>query len=397
LTRSAVDVVFHGETEESLPVFLERLERGMPTRDIAGISFFDGGTVRRNPPARQVENLDDVPYPAYHLVDVPAYFQGIDDWQAHYRTGDGSRSGCADVVKWLGQGNQYLPLATSRGCTHRCFFCYRHVRGIRRHSVSYVVGHMKHLQQTYGIEGFQFADELFNSDPEWVLSFCDALENAQLDIFYLVAGARADKIDKTILRRLKETGCIEINYGQESGSETILEEMRKGVSRSQNREITLLTKEMGIHCPVQIVIGSPSETDETIDETVEFLKEVEAWPLSLNYLIPLPETPSWRYVEERSLIDDPENYLDRVAESGGLPLVNLTRVPDGVWATWSFFIRAELELHRAGGGGMRWYVLFRRTFYRLARTLVFLIPFRVLQAMRRLRRAASVAGRACPR
>jgi radical SAM superfamily enzyme YgiQ (UPF0313 family) len=74
---------------------------------------------------------------------------------------------------------------------------------------------------------------------------------------------RADKVDEFMLKRMKDVGCTEINYGQESGSDTILKEYRKGIDVKTNTLITLLTRKQGLKCPVQIVIGSPSETSST--------------------------------------------------------------------------------------------------------------------------------------
>ena len=173
------------------------------------------------------------------------------------------------------------------------------------------------------------------------------IEKNKLDIFYLIVGARVHNIDEKMLQRLKETGCIEIGYGQESGSDRILKEYYKGVTSQQNKKVTLLTtKKIGIHSPVQLVIGAPGETSETIKENIQFLKDLEAYTYSLNYLIPLPETPIWKQVESNGLVPDLEEYLDLVAEHGGMPLVNLTKVHDNEWGKWSIQIKKEIQLYR---------------------------------------------------
>jgi len=255
------------------------------------------------------------------------------------------------VLERIGERRRHIPVVTSRGCSHRCLFCYRHMKGHRQHSVDYVVKHLKLLKDRYGLEGFQFCDELFNASRSWVMEFCDAIEQEKLDIFYLVSGARVDRIDEQMLTRLKETGCIEICYGQESGSNTILKEYRKGVSSVQNKEITLLTtNKVGIPSTVQLVIGAPGETGQTIGETIQFLKDVEAYQCSLNYLIPLPGTPIWQHVLDKKYILNVEEYLDLVAEHGGTPLLNLTRIPDKIWRRWHYDIRREFELYNYSRG-----------------------------------------------
>lgn len=355
LTRGKIDVVFHGETEVSLPMFLEGLERGRSPHEVPSISYLFNGQIVRNPLPEQIKNLDEIPFPAYHLVDIKRYLHPIKDFINSYSILLHNNPGYSDIVKKIGNKTHYIPIISARGCTHRCFFCYRHVFGHRQHSAKYVIEHIKYLQRTYGISGFQFCDELFNRDPEWVMEFCDVIEREKLDIFYMIGGARVDRIDEKMLRRLKQTGCIAIEYGQESGSNLILKEYRKGISSEQNKETTKLTRKVGLVSAVQLVIGSPGETNETIEETTRFLKDVNAYQFSLNYLIPLPETPSWQYAMERNLIKDVEKYLDDVAEHGGARLlVNLTKEPDRVVRGWVDKISYEMTKHYFKTTGRLW-------------------------------------------
>lgn len=346
LNNTNIDLVFHGETETSLPLFLQYFGITDNYKQIPGVSYADGLKITRNRAAEQIKGLDSLALPAYHLIQLEPYLQNIDEWAQHYQRNI-KDNGNYKLAKQIKEATYYLPIVTSRGCTHRCLFCYRHVVGHRQHSVAYVINHINYLKNNYGIKGFSFVDELFNANEEWVEEFCNALENNDLEIFYLIGGARINNISARMLRRLKETGCIEINYGQESGSDIILKELHKGVTRQQNLEITKLTTKMGLNCPVQLVIGTPKETSETINDTIKFLKEVEADNFSLNYLIPLPETPIWKIVEERRLIADMEAYLNLVAEVGGNePLINLTAKPNKEWRRWGTLIKGQMMLYK---------------------------------------------------
>ncbi|MFC1674285.1 B12-binding domain-containing radical SAM protein [Candidatus Omnitrophota bacterium] len=344
LTKTAIDVVFHGETEVNLPIFLARFEQKEPFNDISGISYLQDRKIIKNTPAQQIEDLDTIPLPAYHLVEAERYFHNAEDWYNGQQLVLDSNFHYRDIAKRIGNGKYYFDIVTSRGCTHRCLFCYRHVHGIRQHSVAYVVRHLKYLKETYDIRGFEFNDELFNSRLEWVTAFCDALEDEDLNIFYIVGGARVDKINEKILRRLKDTGCVGISYGHESGSDTILKEYNKGTTCKQNKDITLLTTKIGISCPVQLVIGSPGESLRTIYETIQFLKDLDAYRYSLNYLIALPETPIWEYVKENRLVGNIEMYLDSVSEYGGKPILNLTKMPEKVWKNLHRLVYKEVRL-----------------------------------------------------
>ncbi|HXW98948.1 MAG TPA: radical SAM protein [Methanomicrobiales archaeon] len=387
LAKTAVDIVFHGETEQTLPVFLERVARNEAWTGIPGTSHRSDNAITRNPPAPQVEDLDSIPIPPYHLLNLPDYFNTtwdsvgglLDDLEPHQRDAIRNRAAGKDRLHYL---------VTSRGCTNRCSFCYRHMKGYRQHSVGYVVRHLRLLMDTYGLRAFSFSDELFNHDRDWVLEFCDAV--AGLDIVYLIGGARINRMDPELLDRLRESGCIGIAYGQESGSDAILSEFRKGVTAGENRAMTLATHDHGIPCPVQLVIGSPSETEETIRETLRFLLDVKAKTASVNYLIALPETPIWEEALRR--IPNPEAYLDEVAQHGGAPLVNLTRVPDRIWRSWAFLLKTEMRLAaiRREKGVVR-YLLALPVFRALEAGYRF-IPGRVVKFLREARDRPTTGG-----
>jgi len=352
LTKTRINLVFHGETEITLPEFLEKFEKNENWRTISGISYFEGNTVLRNPMAPQIENLDLIPYPAYHLVNVEEYLTHVSGTFEAFREDSGENFDANAILQKIGKGGKLFPVMTARGCTHKCSFCYRHMKGYRQHSVPYVINHIKHLMSHYAIRGFDISDELFNFKKEWIMEFCNALEQEKLDIYYRISGARVDRIDREILQRLKETGCFYISYGEESGSDIILKEYRKGVSAQQNKDIPLLTKEVGLINPMEILIGSPGETQKTIKETIQLLIDNSAVNPSINYLIPFPETPIWQYAMDNRLIPDIEKFLDEVAERGGAPIVNLTHVPDRVWLSWYSQITNELKLNRYRHKGM---------------------------------------------
>lgn len=345
LTMTAVNVVFHGEAENSLPHFLRMVENDRSFYDTAGISYLKEGEIVSTPLPEQIKDLDSIPIPSFDFINIDRYINTTEEWLASYDLILRSDSRYEGIIRRLKGQKRYIIIMTSRGCTHRCSFCYRHFQGYRQHSVDYVIKYIKYMKQKYSLDGFHFGDELFNADPKWVYDFCDALEKEKLDIFYLIGGARVDRMDANMLKRLKETGCVCIFYGQESGSDVILKEYRKGVSRQKNKEITLLTAAAGIFSAVQLVIGSPCETDETIKDTISFLKEVSAYVYSINYLIPLPGTPIWKYVEATNRIKDVETYLDETAEyGGGATFINLTDEADIKWRRWGNRIRISMRL-----------------------------------------------------
>jgi len=346
LTRTAVDAVFHGEIELTLPEVIERIRSGRPWQTVLGISCLGPTGVQRNAPGPQVKHLDDIPIPPYHLIDIEDYLLASDNFLAAYRADMEDQGLYADIARRLEDVPAFLPIVSSRGCTNKCSFCYRQQRGYRKHSVDYIIRHIDYLKEKFGVKGISFRDELFNGNEKWVLALCDTLIARDQDIAYITS-ARADRLSTTMLRKMYRSGCVDLLFGQESGSPKILKEYRKNVTPAQNLRATLLTRAAGIYSTVQIVIGSPGENEHTIAETTAFLQQAGIRHFSLNYLIPLPEAPIWEYVQENNLIPDVEHYLETVARIGGEPLINLTRVPDRQWRLWGKQITFKVQFYYA--------------------------------------------------
>jgi anaerobic magnesium-protoporphyrin IX monomethyl ester cyclase len=307
LTRAGVDLVVRGEAEVTFPELLKTIEgRGDPA-NIDGISFVRSGTIVHTNDRPQVGNLDDIPAPAFDLLDMPKYLSPVQHWIDWYFAYDRQRH--AALSEKLRSTPYMFPIITARGCTHRCIFCYRHHKGLRQHSVDYVVRMMRALRDTYGIGTFQINDELTTGNRSWVMEFCRRLRDERLGLFFIILSARVDSVDEEVLSALKSAGCLMINYGYESGSDIILKEIRKGVTRQQALQAGKLTKQAGIKNVPEIIIGFPSETQETVCETVDFLRQLDAWPISVNTPIPFPQTPLWDLAVERGLIRDKEEFI----------------------------------------------------------------------------------------
>ena len=359
LEHTSVDVVFHGEAETSLDQFLSCLEARTSIANIRGISYSYEGKVVRTEPVEQIKDLDSIPFPAYHIVDnVERYFE---DAAESFK----SKFDIAPII----QGNQRhisnvlsineaklqdiasrkvrtVPIMTSRGCTHKCTFCYRHVEGMRNHSPEYVIRHIDFLRTEYGVEGVRFADELFTSRKKRAIEICEAVRDSNLGTIFDIQGVRCDKVSREMLELFWESGAWGLSYGQESGSEQILSEYAKGVSREQNIQVTKMTNEVGLANTVQLLFGAPNETTRTVYETISFLKESGAYGISLNYVIPLPETPMWKHCIDNGDIVDQELWLELAAEYGGPnPLLNLTKESDLVWRYWAKLMVYELRMH----------------------------------------------------
>ena len=339
LKNAHVDFVVHGEGEISFPNLIKTIEEGGDVSAVKGISFLKGEKICRTDIQPQISNLDDIPIPECTLLDVDKYLEPAENWVDWYFKHDKD-----EHRKMLDRlsGKKLFPIITSRGCPYRCIFCYRHHRGLRQHSVKYIINMIKFLRDNYDVGIFQISDELTTANKKWVLSFCDAVINEDLNSYFIVLSARADTVDEEMLVKLKEAGCMMINYGYESGSDVILKEIKKSVTRQQNLRAGILTKNVVIKNIPEIMIGFPSETQETVKETIDFLKQIDTWPISINTPIPFPQTPLWQYAVEHSLINDKEGF---VLGYRRWVFVNFTKYSDKKVLRLANKVKYDVQLH----------------------------------------------------
>lgn len=222
------------------------------------------------------------------------------------------------------QGQKLASVVASKGCVARCTFCHRWDKGYRAFPVDKVINTIKHLRDKYNVGFVHMADENFGSDRRQVNAFIEAIK--PLDVLYEVAGVRCRTVDPDLLRRLKESGCVSVFYGMETGSERILQVMEKNTSLEHNLNAVRWTAEAGLYTIYQLVLGMPGENEETIEETTQFfMKATEILPepplgrLSINFIQALPGTPVYEYARRKGLIGrsllDEEAYLDLISDT----------------------------------------------------------------------------------
>lgn len=221
------------------------------------------------------------------------------------------------------QGKKMATIISAKGCVARCTFCHRWDKGYRHFLVDNIMGNINYLIDKYNVGFIQFGDENFGSDRR---KLDDLIEQIKpLDILYTVSGVRVRSVDPDLLTRLKESGCVAMYYGMETGSEKILGIMEKNSTVQQNVDAARWTHNAGIYTIYQLVLGMPGETPATISETGEFMKNItEFLPepphkrLSINYIQALPGTPVYEYARNtgsigNSLLDE-EKYLLSVSD-----------------------------------------------------------------------------------
>jgi anaerobic magnesium-protoporphyrin IX monomethyl ester cyclase len=285
-----IDYIVLGEGEATC---LE-IAKGTPSSMIDGLVYRDTeGVIRETGRRKHRENLDDIPFPAWHLVDLRKY----PAWT------DGSVLSHNGVNLWR---EPRVSVIFSRGCGGHCSFCstWWIWKGWRRRSPRNMTGELELLYKEYGIRHFCFADDAMTLDRQATIALCDEIVSRGLKIAFHVT-TRTDSVDEEVLRKLKIAGCYAIAYGVESGSETILKGMNKENEVPHARRAIELTRKAGISVTALMIVGNVGETDATIDETIRFLRDTKPDVVGCaGGLWILPGTALYQNCKRIGFIDD---------------------------------------------------------------------------------------------
>lgn len=299
----AVDAICRGEAEMTVKELALSLSSGDDLRQVKGLSYREGEEVRVNPVRPLIQDLDSLPFPARHIVRHNGY-------RAAIYSGD-----CPTAM------------VSSRGCPHHCIYClwpetlYGHK--FRARSAANVVDEMEHVVRDYGVDEIYFDDDCLTLNKKRVLEMCRLLLKRDVDLKWIVQ-SRVDTVDREVLTAMKEAGCHYILFGVESGSPRMLEIMKKRISLDRVRQAFKDCRELGIRTQAFFLFGVPGETQETVEETIEFAKEIDADSTQFAIVIPHPGTELYETcVEQGWLVYD--GWEDFAAENSLIETDHLTR------------------------------------------------------------------------
>lgn len=269
----ALDAVILGEPENVLP----RLVSAAALADTPSVAFRKDGEIHRQQSVLPVEELDALPLPAWDLLDMSYHAR---------RT--------PRVIPCIPL--KTATLATSRGCPEQCAFCEEgrlHAKRHRAHSPGYVVEAIHHLVGKYGIDGVYFCDESFLADRERVLRLCEEFQRRGIPgSIRWAAQARADSVDPELLRALRAAGCVQLEFGIESGSQRMLDSMAKRATVEQNAAAIRMSREAGVRSLAYLMFAMPGETRDDLRATARFLGRAQPELVRFIRFVPYPGTPA---------------------------------------------------------------------------------------------------------
>lgn len=273
------DFAVMGEGEETLLELVRKIEKkGKNFEKIRGLVFCNGNKIISTPPRPFIRNLDCLPFPARDLLPP----------LSSYRPSPGMYKN--------------LPMATmitSRGCPFKCLFCCRAVFGntYRLRSPKNVVDEMEILVKSFGAREIKIYDDLFTLKEQRILEICKEILKRRLKISWSCS-ARADLITPRMLVALKKAGCWEIAYGIESGNQEVLNTIKKGLTLETIKKAVRLTQKLGIQVRGFFILGLPQDTEENMQQTIDFAKNLDLSVANFYITMPFPGTELLaRYLE----------------------------------------------------------------------------------------------------
>lgn len=278
------DFIVVGEGEETLlqlmPHLLSSTSCSEEIKNIHGLAFYkhNSAEVCYTGPGAPIMVLDEIPFPAYDMIDVPRY---LDAWRVF-------------------NGYSSMHLTTSRGCPYQCVWCSHSVFGstYRQRSVANVVGEMKFLAETYHPDHFTIADDTLGINKQWVQDWRRIIQEEQVRVPFRCF-SRANLVNEMMLAELKLAGCRHIFLGVETGSQKVLNAMNKGITIEQVRKATKLIRSFQIDLGFFIMFAFPGETVSDVHKTLDLIFELEPESLGMSIAYPVPGTLFYDMVKDR--------------------------------------------------------------------------------------------------
>jgi radical SAM superfamily enzyme YgiQ (UPF0313 family) len=323
LTHQEIDYGIIGEAVESLPAFLHAYANSLPYHGIDGLCWRDTlAKVHINPPRPCPADFDTYPFPARHLLPNDKYHS------------------------FISQKKNFTIMLTATGCPYRCTFCAIGALGhYRERTWENVIREMEECYHDYGVREIDFFDATFFINKDRCLKLFREIRKRKLNIEW-TCRSRVNLADKELLQEASLSGCRMIFWGIESSSQKVLEGIRKGICKDQIKNAIKLSKGMGIRNLGFLMIGNPFDTEETVRDTMHFVKNIGLDYVQICRTIAKPGTELNRALIEEAKYDYWKDFvLGKVDEARlDTPWVEMNQQKIEKllkWAYYSFYFRCS--------------------------------------------------------
>ncbi len=278
------DVVVIGEGEQTLAELIPILSSGKIEQlaQVAGIVFKDEQGKLQHTPARPLlPDLDVLPLPDRAAIDLQTY---VDTWRTHH-------------------GRGAVSLITSRGCPYSCTWCSHSVYGksLRKRSPRLCAEEVEMIRANYSPDMLWYADDVFNINHKWLFEYAAEQKRREIKIPFECI-CRADRMNEDVVRALRDMGCFRVWIGSESGSQRLLDQMKRGVKAEQVQAMTRLAKRYGIETGMFLMWGFEDENEEDIAATIAHVKKASPDLVLTTVSYPIKGTEYYNRMAEQNVI-----------------------------------------------------------------------------------------------
>ncbi len=309
----SIDISVIGEGDYAMLDIAKFCEGNNRISDIKGIVYRKNGAIKQNAPRPLINNLDELPFPAYHLVDMEQYLG-------------------PNKIEYRSFKNRAISMITSRGCPFNCNFCSVHLhmgKKFRAHSVDYVINHIEHVVNKYKVKTIFFEDDNLTFDLKRFEAICNQIIEKRIKFGWETPnGIRADYLTRNLLEKMKKSGCQSVFFGIESGDQYVLDNIiDKSLNLKEVIKVAKICKEIGISTAAFYIIGFPGEKKEHMLKTVELalrLKKEYDVGMLLHVATPSLGTRLYKECIEKGYIKEgltPRAFAE-VRQTRGMPLIS---------------------------------------------------------------------------
>lgn len=276
LNHREVDLAVIGEGEVTFKEVVRAINKNQNLNKVEGLAYVNGDQkIYFTPPRSFIADLDILPFPARDLVPVDLYRPQPND-------------------------QKKLPkfsMITSRGCPYSCIFCDKNVfkNVYRSFSPSYIVKEMKHLIRDYKARDIAFVDSTFTPSKNRVYGIIEEIKKYNLEVSW-TCSVRVDVLDEELLRAMKNAGCWRVRLGIESGNDEVLKFIKKGITKYQVEKVANWAYEIGLEPKGFFMIGHPTETIHTIEETIRFASKLPLKDITVQINTPIRNTFQYQLI-----------------------------------------------------------------------------------------------------
>lgn len=277
LRAMELDFVIIGEGEETILALIDRCLDGKKGQEIykgiKGVAYLDHNNTFVKEALRPLQDMTKLPIPQREFLDFEKYitFPGTIKGKPLLRSAS---------------------LIVSRGCPYDCIFCGNKIMWrskLRFRTPEQAIEEVNYLHNTYGIKGFYFVDNLFTGNKKWILKLCDLMQELPFEIYW-ECNARVDTITDELIAKMKKAGCVQMDFGLESGSNEVLRILKKKTCLEKAEEAFKILNKHGVRTAATFIIGTPGETLNQMKKTFRFAKRINPDNVCFNFVTPYPGT-----------------------------------------------------------------------------------------------------------